>query len=93
MALAVPSQLLLMYRILIVVILYQCYCHGVVCQGDDVGWANGIVTSGEGSGAAVARNVDGSDLPPLVGLIFPIFVVLYFILYQYIRCSVIHTCG
>ena len=51
-----PSRLHFMF--------YQDYCHGIVCQGEDVGGANGIVTSGDGGGTAVCRDIDRLAIPP-----------------------------
>ena len=54
-------------------------------QGDDVCRTNCIVTSGERSRTAIARNIDWLAIPPLVGLIAPAFVTLQIILNQYLR--------
>ena len=62
---------------------YQDYCHGKVCQGEDIGGTNGIVTSGDGGGTTVCRDIDRLAIPPLLRLFRPMLVMLKFIFYQY----------
>ena len=51
-------------------------------QCDNISRPNSIVAGSESGSAKILRNIDRSDLPPLIGFVTPTLVVLNLILYQ-----------
>ena len=64
------------------IMLYQYNCHRVMSQCDNISRPNSIVAGSESGSAKILRNIDRSDLPPLIGFVTPTLVVLNLILYQ-----------
>jgi len=64
------------------IMLYQYNCHRVMGQSDNISRPNSIVAGSESGSAKILRNIDRSDLPPLIGFVTPTLVVLNLILYQ-----------
>ena len=64
------------------IMLYQYNCHRVMGQCDNISRPNSIVAGSESGSAKILRNIDRSDLPPLIGFVTPTLVVLNLILYQ-----------